>query len=100
MWARLRVALIVTLCLAIFVVFLTHKPACSSSNMLHNKPVAKFKALSADTYSKIGIEAVPAVTPANPVIAPVLAEAHTSRGDGVVQPGATASLALSCCLLC
>ena len=100
MRARLKIALVVALCLAIFVVFLTHKPACSSSSRLHNKPVAKFKALSADTYSKTGIEAVAAIALANPVIVPVRAEAQLSRGDGVVTPDSTGPQVLSCCFLC
>jgi len=58
MWGRVRIWLAVTICLVVFVTFLAHKPACSSSDRLHNKPVPKFKALTADTYGKSGIGAV------------------------------------------
>ena len=100
MRGRLQVWLAIALCLAVFVVFLAHKPACSSSNRLHNKPVAKFKALSADTYSKTGIEAVAAIALANPVVAPVPAQPQASPAGEVFTLQEPGPQVLSCCLLC
>ena len=73
MWGRLQVWLAIALCLAIFITFLAHKPACSSGNMLHNKPVAKFKALSADN-TKTGISAAVEIALARPVATSVPAQ--------------------------
>ena len=101
MRARLRIWLAVAICVAVFFTFLVHKPACSSSNMLHNKPVAKFKALTADTYAKSGIAVVVQFTVIRPVaalISPPM-EAPTAPGDALLLTASTPQV-LSCCFLC
>jgi len=101
MWGRLQVWLAIALCLAIFITFLAHKPACSSGNMLHNKPVAKFKALSADSSAKSGISAAVEIALAGPVATSVPAQpkAPSAAGD-VPALEALGPQVLSCCLLC
>ena len=101
MWGRLQVWLAIALCLAIFITFLAHKPACSSSDMLHNKPVAKFKALSADTNAKSGIGAAVEIALARPVVAfaPFPPQAPPAAGEAVTLQ-APGPQVLSCCLLC
>jgi len=100
MWGRVRIWLAVTICLVVFVTFLTHKPACSSSNMLHNKPVPKFKALTADTYVKSGIGAVAEFAVTRPIdlfVSP-WTEAPAA-GDAFAIPARNPEVS-SCCLLC
>jgi len=100
MRGRRPIWLAIALCLAIFITFLAHKPACSSSDMLHNKPVAKFKALSADN-TKTGISAVVKIALTHPVAAPVPAQPQAPRAAGewfTLQ--ALGPQVLSCCLLC
>jgi hypothetical protein len=101
MWGRLQVGLAIALCLAIFVVFLAHKPACSSGDMLHNKPVAKFRALGADINAKSGISAVVEIALARPVAAPAppQPQASAAAGEGLTLQ-APGPQVLSCCLLC
>ncbi len=100
MCGRLQVWLAIALCLAIFITFLGHKPACSSGDMLHNKPVAKFKALSADN-AKSGISAVVEIALTGPVAAPVVPQLEVPLAAGeaftLQAPGPQV---LSCCLLC
>jgi hypothetical protein len=101
MWGRVHVRLAVALCVADFITFLAHRPACSTGNMLHNKPVPKFKALSADTCVKSGSGAVVEIAVTRPMVAPVLPrmEAPAAAGDATMieAPGPQV---LSCCLLC
>jgi hypothetical protein len=101
MWGRLQVWLAIALCLAIFITFLAHKPACSSGDMLHNKPVAKFKALSADISAKSGISAAVEIALAGPVAATVPSQLQAPPAAGeaftLQAPGPQV---LSCCLLC
>lgn len=89
------------LCLAIFITFLAHKPACSSGDRLHNKPVAKFKALTADISAKSGISAAVEIALAGPVAAPVVPQLEVPLAAGeafaLQAPGPQV---LSCCLLC
>lgn len=101
MWGRSQVWLAIALCLAIFITFLAHKPACSSGDMLHNKPVAKFKALSADSNAKSGISAAVEIALTRSVIAPVPSQPQAWPAAGAAftlqAPGPQV---LSCCLLC
>jgi len=101
MWGRLQVWLAIALCMAIFVTFLAHTPACSSGNMLHSKPVPKFKAVSADTYFKSGIRTVVEIAVSRPVVAPVPTQpvAPAAAGD-TPTPESPGSQVLSCCFLC
>jgi len=98
MRARLRIWLAVALCVAVFFTFLVHKPACSSSNMLHNKHVHKFKAL---TVAKGGIEATVEFTLKRPVAAsvssPMETPAAVADAPMLEAPGCQV---LSCCFLC
>ncbi|MFI5109127.1 MAG: hypothetical protein ACHP78_09805 [Terriglobales bacterium] len=101
MWGRLQVWLAIALCLAIFITFLAHKPACSSGDMLHNRPVAKFKALSADSNAKSGISAAVEIALTRPVAAAVAPQLEVPPAAGeaftLQSPGPQV---LSCCLLC
>jgi len=100
MWGRVRIWLAVAICLVVFVTFLAHKPACSSSDMLHNKRVPKFKALTADSYAKSGIGAVAefAVTRTGGVFGSPPMEAPAANDAPTL---AALSLRVSsCCLLC
>ena len=101
MWGRLQIWLALALCLAIFITFLAHKPACSSGDMLHNKPVAKFKALIADSDAKAGIRAAVEIALTRPVAAAVAPQLEVPAAAGDV-PGLEALVpqVLSCCLLC
>jgi len=65
MRGRWQIWLAIALCVAVFVTFLVHKPACSSSSMRHHKPIAKFKALTTNVCDKAG--------------SPVLAEFSVTR---------------------
>jgi hypothetical protein len=100
MRGRPPIWLTIALCLAIFITFLAHKPACSSSDMLHNKPVAKFKALSADN-TKTGISAAVEIALTHPVVAAVVPqlEVPAAAGDASTLE-ALGPQVLSCCLLC
>ena len=101
MWGRVRIWLAIALCVAVFVTFLVHKPACSSSNRLHNKPVAKFKALTVDTDAKSGIGAMvefAVIPPAEALVSPTV-EAFAAAGN-VPMPAALHSQVLSCSFLC
>lgn len=101
MWGRVRIWLAIALCVAVFVTFLVHKPACSSSSRLHNKPVAKFKALIADTDAKSGIGAIVEFTvirPAEAFVSPPV-EAFAAAGN-VPMLAAPDPQVLSCSFLC
>jgi len=101
MRGRVQIWLAVAICLAIFVTFLAHKPACSSSDMLHNKPVARFKALSADTYAKSGIGTLVQFAVARVMAAPVAPQLEMpATGSDVVTLEDFGPQVLSCCLLC
>ena len=96
----MQIWLAIALCLAIFVTFLAHKPACSSGDMLHNKPVAKFKALGADN-AKSGISAVVEIALTRPVVVPVPAQPQAPpAADEAFTLQAPGPQVLSCCLLC
>jgi len=101
MRGRLQICLVIALCVAVFVMFLAHKPACSRSNRLHNKPVAKFKALIDDTDAKSLIAAAVEFTVTRPLAALVSPPMEVSD-----TPGNAPLLAiphcqvLSCCFLC
>ena len=100
MWGRVRIWLAVTICLVVFVTFLAHKPACSSGDMLHNKPVPKFKALTADAYGKSGIGAVAefAVTrPGGVLVSPPM---EAPAANDVLTLAPLSLRVSSCCLLC
>jgi len=101
MWGRLRIWLAVAMCVTVFVTFLAHKPACSSGDMLHNKHVPKFKALTADTYVKSGIGASGEFTVARPAVAfvspPLEAPAAADNAPLLATPRPQV---LSCCFLC
>jgi hypothetical protein len=101
MWGRVRIWLAVALCVAVFVAFVVHKPACSSSNMLHKKPVAKFKALTVDTDAKSGIGAMvefAVIRPAEVLVSPPV-EVFAAAGN-VPLPAALHSHVLACSFLC
>ena len=85
--------------MAIFITFLAHKPACSSGDRLHNKPVAKFKALSADSNAKSGISAVVEIALTGSV-APVPAQPQAAPAPEAFTLQAPGPQVLSCCLLC
>ena len=72
MEGRLRIWLVIAICLVVFGVFLAHKPACSESRMLHNRPVPAFRALAADIDVKAGTGARVQVTTLHAVPAPML----------------------------
>jgi len=101
MRGRSQIWLAIALCLAIFITFLVHKPACSSGDRLHNKPVAKFKALTADISAKSGISAAVEIALTRAVVAPVVPQLEASPAAGeaftLQAPGPQV---LSCCLLC
>jgi len=101
MRGRLQVWLAVALCVAVFVTFLAHKPACSTSNRLHNKPVAKFKALIDDTDAKSRIATAVEFAVTRPLAAlvspPVEVWAATGNAPLLAAPH---SQVLSCCFLC
>jgi len=101
MRGRSQIWLAIALCLAIFITFLVHKPACSSGDRLHNKPVAKFKALTADISAKSGISPAVEIAFGRPVAASVPAQpkAPSAAGD-VPALEALGPQVLSCCLLC
>jgi len=101
MGGRLRIWLAVAISVAVFITFLAHKPACSSGNMLHNKPVPKFRALSADVFAKSGIAAPTEFTvtrPAVTLVSPPM-EALTIAADAP-RLGMRRPQVLSCCFLC
>jgi hypothetical protein len=85
--------------LAVFVTFLAHKPACSESRMLHNRPVPAFRALTADIDVKTAIGAVAQV--ASP-IAVLAAGMQIESPVAEVSPTLEVSSprALLSCLLC
>jgi len=101
MRGRFQVWLAVALCVAVFLTFLAHKPACSTSNRLHNKPVANFKALINDTDAKSLIATAVEFTVTRPVAALVSPPMEVSRTPGNA-PLFTApySQVLSCSFLC
>ena len=101
MRGRLQICLVIALCVAVFVMFLAHKPACSRSNRLHNKPVAKFKALINDTDAKSLIATAVEFTVTRPVAALVSppVEVWTAAGNALLL-AAPHSQVLSCCFLC
>jgi len=69
--------------------------------MLHNKPVAKFKALSADSNAKSGISAAVEIALTHPVVAPVAPQLEVPLAAGDVPTlEAPGPQVLSCCLLC
>ena len=97
----MQVWVVIALCVAVFITFLVHKPACSSGNRLHNRPVPKFKALSADTYAKSGIGAVVEFTVARPAVAFVSPPMDAPTASGDAPPlAASCPQVLSCCFLC
>jgi hypothetical protein len=100
MWGRVRIWLAVTICLAVFVTFMAHKPACSSGDMLHNKPVPKFKALTADTYVKSGIGAVAGFAVTRPGSVFVSPPMEAPAANDAPTPAALSLRVSSCCLLC
>jgi hypothetical protein len=101
MRGRLQVWLAVALCAAVFVAFLVHKPACSSSNMLHHKPVAKFKALTTDISDKAGIVAVADFSVTHPMAAPVAPRLEVAAARSALPVfEAISPQVLSCRLLC
>jgi len=101
MRGRWQIWLAIALCVAVFITFLVHKPACSSSAMRHNKPVAKFKALSADTYAKSGIGTVVQFAVARFMAAPVAQQWEIpTTGSDVSTLEDLGPQVLSCCLLC
>jgi len=101
MRGRLPIWLAIAICMAVFITFLAHRPACSSGNMLHNQPVPKFKALSADTYVKSGISAGVEIALISPVVAPVPAQpqAPSAAGEAFTLQAPDPQV-FSCCLLC
>ena len=101
MWGRVRIWLVVALCVAVFVAFLVHKPACSSSNRLHNKPVAKFKALINDTDAKSVIATAVGFTVTRPVAALVSppVEVWAAAGNAPLLAAPDPQV-LSCSFLC
>jgi hypothetical protein len=101
MWGRLQAGLAIAICVAIFITFLAHKPACSAANRLHNKPVPTFKALSADTDVKSGIGAVVETAVTRPMVAPASPQLEgPAPAVETPQLGATRFQVLSFCLLC
>ncbi|HVP52368.1 MAG TPA: hypothetical protein VMT05_09680 [Terriglobales bacterium] len=87
--------------MAVFVMFLVHKPACSSSNRLHNQPVAKFKALTVDTDAKSGIRAMvefAVIRPAEALVSPPV-EGFVAA-DNVPMLAVQHPQVLSCSFLC
>jgi len=101
MCGRLQVWLVVVLGVAVFATFMACRPACSTANRLHNRPVPAFKALSADVYVKSGIGTRVKVAVTRPAAAlislqpeqPVVADDQPT----IVAPG---DRSLLCCLLC
>ena len=101
MWGRSQFWLAVVVCATVFLAFLAHKPTCSTSNVLHNKPVPAFKALGADTYVKSGIGTLVDFALARPVGEPVSLRLE-ARMVSSSAPSClvTEPRVLSCCLLC
>jgi hypothetical protein len=100
MRGRFQVWVVIALCVAVFITFLAHRPACSSGDMLHNKPVPKFKALTADTDVKSGIGAMvefKVIRPAEALATPPL---EAFAAGNASMPAALRPQVLSCCFLC
>jgi len=101
MWGRWQIWLAVALCVAVFVMFLAHKPACSRSNRLHNKPVAKFKALINDTDAKSLIATAVEFAVTRPLAALVSPSMEVSGTPGdAPRLAAPPAQVLSCSFLC
>ena len=99
MRGRLRIWLAIAICLVVFIRFLAHKPACSESRMLHNKPVPAFRALTADAYAKARVAAVTQLAMVQAVLSPALhIEFPVTRISP--PPELSSPRALLSCLLC
>ena len=97
----LQTLVVVALCVAVLVTFLAHKPACSTGNRLHNKPVAKFKAMLNDTDAKSVIASAVASTVAQalvPLVLPPVEAPVATRNTSLLA--VAPSQVLSCCFLC
>lgn len=99
MRGRFPVWVAVATCLVMFVAFLAHKPACSESRILHNKPVPAFRALIADVDLKGAMGAVAQVAVLQAVVALALQIQPTVTETSPPLEGSS-SRALLTCLLC
>jgi len=99
MRGRWQIALAIALCVAVFITFLVHKPACSSSNMRHHKPVAKFKALTTNLCDKAGSPTLAEFPVTGLVVTPVAPQWERAAVD-VSTPETSSSQVHSCRLNC
>ena len=100
MWARGRLLVAVAICVGVLVTFIAHKPACSDSHIVHNKPVPAFRALSADTYVKAGVAAMVQVAVVHNNAVAEVPQLEPAEGE-LSPPFPTVSCpSLACCLLC
>ena len=99
MRGRLPIWLAIALCAAVFGVFLVHTPACSSSDMLHRKPVAKFKALTRDFCDKACSPALGEFSVTRLVVTPVAPRWERAAADAPTRQ-TSSSQVLSCRLNC
>jgi len=99
MRGRWQIWLAIALCVAVFITFLVHKPACSSSNMRHHKPVAKFKALTRDVCDKAGSPALAEFSVTRLVVTPMAPQWERAAVD-VSTLQTFSSQVLSCRLNC